>query len=124
MHALPLSLYLILRAKLWHTLCLRGEIHSPYFSSTPICTLCFTPQNPMKAELSTSRHRHGYLRYLKPEPDLGPPPSISVLLSSACHNIDRLMPRVKRLFQSLAITRDFHDTQSYLSLGAVERNSA
>ncbi len=43
MHAQPLSLYLPPRAKLWCTLQLRGQIHSPYFSSTPIyilwCTL-------------------------------------------------------------------------------------
>jgi hypothetical protein len=35
----PLSLYLPSRAKLWGTLQLRGQIHSPYFSSTPTCTL-------------------------------------------------------------------------------------
>ncbi len=39
-HALPLSLYLPSRAKLWCTLQLRGQIHFPYFYSTPICTLC------------------------------------------------------------------------------------
>jgi hypothetical protein len=39
LHALPLSLYLPSPAKLWCTLQLRGLIHSPYFSSTPICTL-------------------------------------------------------------------------------------
>ncbi len=27
-------------SKLWGTLQLRGQIHSPYFSSTPICILC------------------------------------------------------------------------------------
>jgi hypothetical protein len=27
------------RAKIWSTLQLRGQIHSPYFSFTPICTL-------------------------------------------------------------------------------------
>jgi hypothetical protein len=36
---LPLSFYLPSRTKLWCTLQLRGEIHSLYFSSTPICTL-------------------------------------------------------------------------------------
>jgi hypothetical protein len=39
-HALPLSLCLPSRAKLWCALWLRGQIHSPYFSSTPTCTLC------------------------------------------------------------------------------------
>ncbi len=38
-HALPLSLYLPSRSKLWWTLQLRGQIYSHYFSSTPICTL-------------------------------------------------------------------------------------
>ncbi len=56
-HALPLSLYLPSRAKLWRTLQLRGHIHSSYFSSTlffcvvitiqnilsiPACTACYT----------------------------------------------------------------------------------
>ncbi len=41
-HALPLSLYLPSLTKLWCTLELRGPIHSPYFSSTPICTQCFS----------------------------------------------------------------------------------
>ncbi len=36
----PLSLYLSARSKLWCTLQLRGQIHSPCFYSTPICTLC------------------------------------------------------------------------------------
>ncbi len=39
--ALPLSFYLPSRAKLWCKLQLRGQIHSPYFFSTPICTLWF-----------------------------------------------------------------------------------
>ncbi len=39
LHALPLSLYLPSPEKLWCTLQL---IHSPYFSSTPICTLWCT----------------------------------------------------------------------------------
>jgi len=38
-HALPLFLYLPLRAKLWCTLQLIGQIHIPYFSSISICTL-------------------------------------------------------------------------------------
>jgi hypothetical protein len=38
-HAHPLLLYLPSRAKLWCTLQLRGQIHSPFFSSTPIFTL-------------------------------------------------------------------------------------
>ncbi len=40
-HALPLSLYLPSRTKMWCTLQLRGKIHvhSPYFYSTPICSL-------------------------------------------------------------------------------------
>ncbi len=38
-HAHPLSLYLPSRTKLWCTLHLRGQIHSPYFYSTPTCTL-------------------------------------------------------------------------------------
>ncbi len=33
------SLYLPSQAKLWCTLQLRGQTHSPYFSSTPLCTL-------------------------------------------------------------------------------------
>jgi len=37
--ALPLSLYLPSQAKLWFALQLRGQIHSSYFSSTPICTV-------------------------------------------------------------------------------------
>ncbi len=44
LHALHLSLHLPSQAKLWRTLQLRGQIHSPYFSSAPICTLweaCF-----------------------------------------------------------------------------------
>ncbi len=40
-HTLPLSLYLPSRAKLWCTLQLRGQMHSPYFSSTLICTLWY-----------------------------------------------------------------------------------
>ncbi len=36
-------IYLPSRAKLWCKLHLRGQIHSPYFSSTPICTLWFRP---------------------------------------------------------------------------------
>ncbi len=40
-HAHPLSLDLPSRAKLWCTLQLRGQIHSPYFYSTPICTLWY-----------------------------------------------------------------------------------
>ncbi len=39
MHTIPLSLYVPSQAKLWSTLQLRGQIHSPYFSSTLICTL-------------------------------------------------------------------------------------
>jgi len=39
MHAHPLSLYRPSRTKLYCTLQLRGQIHSPYFYSTPICTL-------------------------------------------------------------------------------------
>jgi len=39
-HDLPLSLYLPSRTKLLFTLQLRGQIHTPYFFSTPICTLC------------------------------------------------------------------------------------
>ncbi len=35
----PLSLYLPSRTKLWCTLMLRGQVHSSYFYSTPICTL-------------------------------------------------------------------------------------
>jgi hypothetical protein len=42
MHDQPLSLYLPSLAKLWCTLRLRGQIHSPYFSSTPVCTLWCT----------------------------------------------------------------------------------
>ncbi len=38
-HSLPLSLYLPSQAKLWFTLQLSERIHSPYFFSTPICTL-------------------------------------------------------------------------------------
>jgi hypothetical protein len=40
-HALPLLLYLPSRTKLQCTLQLRGQIFSPYFYFTPICTLCF-----------------------------------------------------------------------------------
>jgi hypothetical protein len=46
MHAHPLSLYLPSRTKLWCTLQRRGRIHSPYFYSTPICTLCSSVQTP------------------------------------------------------------------------------
>ncbi len=38
-HAHPLSLYLPSRTELWCTLQLRGQIHFPYFYSTPLCTL-------------------------------------------------------------------------------------
>ncbi len=38
-NARPLSLNLPSRTKLWCTLQLRGQIHSPYFYSTPVCTL-------------------------------------------------------------------------------------
>ncbi len=37
-HAYPISLHLALRTKLWRTLQLRGQIHSPYFYATSICT--------------------------------------------------------------------------------------
>ncbi len=37
----PLALYLPSRTKLWCTLQLRGQIHSPYFYYTPLCTLRF-----------------------------------------------------------------------------------
>ncbi len=39
--AYPLSLHLLSRTKLWCTLQLKGQVlvHSPYFYSTPICTL-------------------------------------------------------------------------------------
>jgi hypothetical protein len=39
MHFHPLSVYLPSLTKLWCTLQLRGQIHSPDFYSTPICTL-------------------------------------------------------------------------------------
>ncbi len=39
-HTHPLSLYLPSRTKLWCMLQLRGQIHSPSFYSTHICTLC------------------------------------------------------------------------------------
>ncbi len=42
-HAHPLLLYLLSRTKFWCTLQLRGQIHSPYFYSTPICTLWHQP---------------------------------------------------------------------------------
>ncbi len=38
-HAYPFSLYLPSLTKLWCTLQLRGQTHSPYFYSTPKCTL-------------------------------------------------------------------------------------
>ncbi len=38
----PNSLYLPSRTKLQCTLQLRGQIHSPYFVSIPICILCYT----------------------------------------------------------------------------------
>jgi hypothetical protein len=38
-YAHPLSLYLTSLTKLWCTLQLRGQIPSPFFYSTPICTL-------------------------------------------------------------------------------------
>jgi hypothetical protein len=38
-HAHHLSLYLQSRTKLWNMLQLRGQIHSPYFYSTPVCTV-------------------------------------------------------------------------------------
>jgi hypothetical protein len=38
----PLSLYLLSCSMLQCTLQLRGKIHSPYFISTPICTLWFS----------------------------------------------------------------------------------
>ncbi len=41
-HAHPLSLYLPSCTKLQCTLQLRGQIHSPYFISTHICTLWIT----------------------------------------------------------------------------------
>ncbi len=40
-HALPLSLYLLLFTKMCCTLQLRGQIDSPYFHSTLVCTLRF-----------------------------------------------------------------------------------
>ncbi len=40
MHAHPLSLYLPSRKMLRCTLQLRGQMHPPYFYTTPICTLC------------------------------------------------------------------------------------
>ncbi len=39
MHAHPRSLYLPSRTKLWCSLQLRGQIYSPYFYSSPICSL-------------------------------------------------------------------------------------
>jgi hypothetical protein len=36
-----LSLYLPSRTRLWCELRVRGQIHSPYFYSTPICTLLY-----------------------------------------------------------------------------------
>ncbi len=39
-HALPLSLYLPSRERFWRTLQLRGQIHSPSFLSSRICTMC------------------------------------------------------------------------------------
>ncbi len=39
LHAHPLSIYYSSRTKLQCTLQLRGQLHSPYFISTPICTL-------------------------------------------------------------------------------------
>ncbi len=43
LHTLPLSLYLPSRTKLWCAPLLRRQIHSPYFYSTPICTLWVSP---------------------------------------------------------------------------------
>jgi hypothetical protein len=37
-----LSVYLPSRTKLWCMLQLRGQIHSPYYYSAPICTLWFS----------------------------------------------------------------------------------
>ncbi len=39
-HALPLSLYLPSRAKLWCTLQLRGQIYTPPISPLPLFVLC------------------------------------------------------------------------------------
>jgi hypothetical protein len=44
--ALPIWLSIPSRAKLWYTLQMRGQIHSPYFSSIPICTLW--PRTPLQ----------------------------------------------------------------------------
>ncbi len=38
MHAHPLSLNLPSRAKLWCTLQMGRQVHSPHFYSTPVCT--------------------------------------------------------------------------------------
>jgi hypothetical protein len=42
-----LSLYLPSRAKLWCTLQLRGQIHFPYFYSTPMCTMWWSWLGPV-----------------------------------------------------------------------------
>jgi hypothetical protein len=74
MHALPLSLYLPQSTqsgnlpsctKLWCSLQLRGQIHSSYFYSTPICTLC-CPQ-PLFAHCTS------------PEPGIGKSSEIDTL---------------------------------------------
>ncbi len=52
--------YLPSRTKLWCTLQLRRQICSPYFYSTPICTLCF---HPYLQHAQTHRHwEHAFAR--------------------------------------------------------------
>jgi hypothetical protein len=41
-HAHPIALYLPSWDKLWYTHLLRRQIQSPYFHSTPVCTLWIT----------------------------------------------------------------------------------
>jgi hypothetical protein len=44
-HANPLSLYLLLRTKLWCMLQLRGQIYTPPISSLPLYVLCSYADN-------------------------------------------------------------------------------
>ncbi len=84
-YVLPLSLYLQSRAKLWCTLQLRGQIHFPYFSSTPIRTLWCPPstggRTKSKDQSAEIPPKYQYLQrvykvlgFLSSRPNWAPPP--------------------------------------------------
>ncbi len=67
-HTHHFSLFLPSRTKLQCTLELRGQLHSPYFISTPICTLCLSPKTegnspglpPSPFSISTNKLQTGF----------------------------------------------------------------